>query len=150
MSLSTRSYSKESRSSSYYSRSASYHSSTATANNNNNSSLLSRSYTLTDNRPLSTRLIEREPIWTWNWDFDDPFWFDRVRWRLNWPLPVCYRTWDSSTSTTSRIIPVQYTPSTNRRAISYKKTNTNESTSNIIKHDESSMRKNRKFYFTRI
>ena len=64
MSLSARSYSKESRSASHYSRSSSYHSGA-------NSS--SRYRTFIDDRPLSTRLIERDtscPSLAWNWDWE--------------------------------------------------------------------------------
>lgn len=155
MSLSTRSYSKESRSSSYYSRSASYHSNAST-NQNQLTNSLSRSRTLTDSRPLSTRLIERDSPLSWHWDFDDPFYFDRLRWRLDngiwrwnwWPLewsvPLTYRTWESS-STRTRTIPVQYSSSStsiNRRP----KAITNSSSSSSIRHDESSMSNISKFF----
>jgi hypothetical protein len=145
MSLSTRSYSKECRSSSNYSRSASYHTS---ANNSYNSSYYSRN--LTDDRPLSTRLIERDYSWpslSWNRDFNDPFFFDRIRWRFDndffkWNhglerhIPIYYRSWNNSSS---RIIPIQYTPSSkNRRHHSYKKPDNND---DLIRHDENSMSK---------
>ena len=103
MSASTRSYSKES---SHYSRSSSYHS-------------RSNHRQFSDDRPLSSRLIER--------DWDDPFLFDRIRSRLDhdlfkWnyglgrPIPIYYRSWNNSSS--SKIIPIQYSPSSssvNRR-----------------------------------
>ena len=144
MSLSSRNYSKES--SSYYSRSASYHSSS-----NNNSNVLARSRTLTDYRPLSTRLIERDispPALTWDWDFDDPFQFDRLRWRFGndfWKfrwgfgraIPITHRSWNIS----ARVIPIQYSPS-------LKRSNTNESSTNYIQHhDESSMSTENHFLF---
>jgi hypothetical protein len=140
MSLSTRSYSKESRSSSHYSRSASYHHHHQTSN---------------DDRPLSTRLIERDfscPSLAWNWDWNDPFFFDRFRWRFDndffkWnyglgrSIPIYYRSWNNSSST--RVIPIQYTPSspTNRRHRLQKKSE-DDLSSSFIKHpDENSMSK---------
>lgn len=146
MSLSTRNYSKESRSSSYYSRSASYH---ASSNTNNSFNSTCRSRTFIDDRPLSTRLIERDCSWpslVWNWD--DPFYFDRLRWRfdndflncnfgLGRRLPIYYRSWNNSTG---RVIPIQYTPSRTRRAYLYKKIE--DPNSSFVKpHDESSMSK---------
>ena len=144
MSLSTRSYSKEARSSSHYSRSSSYHSS---ANNSYNYSSGYRSFA--DDRPLSTRLIERDyscPSLAWNWDLDDPFFFDRSRWRfdndffkLNYGLgrciPINYRGWNSSSS---RSIPIQCntSPKTYRRQL-YKKIDNND----FKRHDENSMSK---------
>jgi hypothetical protein len=138
MSLSTRSYSKESRSSSHYSRSSSYH-----------------NQTLNDDRPLSTRLIERDtscPSLAWNWDWNDPFFFDRFRWRFDndffkWnhglgrSIPIYYRSWNNSSST--RIIPIQYTPSSpsNRRHRSHKKPDDDLSSSFIKRQDENSMSK---------
>ncbi|CAF0956363.1 unnamed protein product [Rotaria sordida] len=150
MSLSTRSYSKESRSSSNYSRSSSYH----TSGNNSYNSLY-RYRNFIDDRPLSTRLIERDfscPSLAWNWDFDDPFFFDRIRWRfendflklksgLGRNMPIIYQTWNNSSS---RMIPIQYIPSsTNRHHQLYKKTDNNDYlTSNFSKHhDENSMQR---------
>lgn len=150
MSLSTRSYSKESR----YSRSSSYH---ASANQSSSSSYRHR--TLGDVRPLSTRLIERDsscPSLAWNWNWDDPFLFDRFpRWRFDddfwkWnfglgrPIPIYHRSWNSSS--TSRVVPIQYSPSSvsiNRRKISYKKSqNSNDSSSSFVNRpDENSMSK---------
>ncbi|CAF2606324.1 unnamed protein product [Rotaria sp. Silwood2] len=153
MSLSTRSYSKESRSSSHYSRSSSYH---TNSNNSYNSSYRYRNFT--DDRPLSTRLIERDlscPSLAWDWDLDDPFFFDKIRWRfendflkfksgLGRNIPISYHRWNNLSS---RIIPIQYIPSsTNRRHQLYKKTDNNDYlTSSFSKrHDESSMiRENR-------
>ncbi|CAF1072921.1 unnamed protein product [Rotaria sp. Silwood1] len=154
MSLSTRNYSKESRSSSQYSRSSSYH---TNSNNSYNSSYGYRYYT--NDRPLSTRLIERDlscPSLALDWgDFDDPFFFDRIRWRfendflklksgLGRHIPISYQRWINSSS---RIIPIQYIPSsTNRRHQLYKKSDNNNSlTSSFSKHhDENSMiRENR-------
>jgi hypothetical protein len=146
MSLSTRSYSKEARSSSHYSRSSSYH-----TGGNNSSSYYYRSSTF-DDRPLSTRLIERDysyPSLIWNSDFYDPFYFDRIRWRfdndffksdfgLGRPIPIYYRSWNNSST---RIIPIQYTPSTtNRRHQLYKKTDNDDLSSSFSKYpDESSI-----------
>ena len=135
MSFSTRSYSKESRS---YSRSASYHNSYNSSYNHQ---------TLNDDRPLSTRLIERDSSWPslgWNWDLNDPF-----RWRLDsdffkWhyglgrSIPIYHRSWNNSSST--RVIPIQYSPSSpslNRRQRS-NKTSDDESS---IRRDESSISK---------
>jgi len=145
MSLSTRSYSKESRSSSHYSRSSSYH-----TGGNNSSSYYYRSST--SDRPLSTRLIERDysyPSLLWNSDFYDPFYFDRIRWRFDndffkpsfsftHPIPIYYRSWNNSSG---RIIPIQYTPSsTNRRHQLYKKTDNDDLSSSFSKHpDENSI-----------
>jgi hypothetical protein len=150
MSFSTKSYSRESRGSSYYSRSSSYHTS---SNNNYSSSFGNRSFT--DLRPLSTRLIERDsscPSLAWNWNFDDPFFFDRYPWRfdsdffkLNFGLgryiPINYGGWNNSSS---RSIPIQYSPSsTNRRHQSYRKSDNNDDlSSSFYKHpDENSMSK---------
>jgi hypothetical protein len=151
MSLSTRNYSKESRSSSHYSRSASYH----TSGNNNYSSSYRYCNFTDDDRPLSTRLIERDHSWpslSWDWHFDDPFFFDRIRWRLDdplfkWnfglarPIPIYYRSWNNSTS---RIIPVQYTPSSKNRRHP-KKIDDDLSSSSSKRPDESSMSKKKKF-----
>jgi hypothetical protein len=147
MSFSTRSYSKESRSSSHYSRSASYHS-------GYNSSYHHQK--LSDDRPLSTRLIERDSSWptlTWNLDINDPFYFDRLRWRfdnnfLNWnyglgrSIPIYHRSWNNSSST--RVIPIQYSPSSpriNRRHRSNKSSDDELSSSSIKHHDENSISK---------
>lgn len=143
MSLSTRNYSKESRSSSYYSRSSSYHAS-ANTNNSYNSSFVSRAFG--DDRPLSTRLIERDSSWpslSWNWLSGDPFYFDRLRWQFDSdffklrPLPIYYRSWNNSTG---RIIPIQYNPSAkNRRSYLYRKVNDDSDSSFSKRHDENSM-----------
>jgi hypothetical protein len=142
MSLSTRNYSKESRSSSHYSRSSSYH---ASANNSYNSSYGYRSFG--DDRPLSTRLIERDfscPSLAWDWGFDDPFYYDRLRWRfendyfkLGRIIPICYRGWNNSSS---RNIPVKYISS--RRHQICKKSDIDDLTSSFCKRqDENSMSK---------
>jgi hypothetical protein len=150
MSLSTRNYSKESRSSSHYSRSSSYQTS---ANNSFNSSYRYRN--LIDDRPLSSRLIERDSSFpSLTWHLDDPFFFDRYPWRFGddfWKLnfglgrylPIYYRSWNSSSS---RIIPIQYTPSSssiNRRPRLNKKSDSNnDSTSSFFqRQDENSMSK---------
>ena len=143
MSLSTRNYSKESRSSSYYSRSSSYH---ASANNSYNSSYGYRS--CIEDKPLSTRLIERDYSWpslAWDWRFDDPFYFDRLRWRfendffkLGRVIPIC-RNWSTSSIKT---IPVQYSSSSNKihRPVSYKRSDSDDLSSRH-RHDESSISK---------
>ncbi|CAF1952858.1 unnamed protein product [Rotaria magnacalcarata] len=153
MSLSTRSYSKESRSSSHYSRSSSYHTS-----GSNNCNFSYRSGVFNNDRPLSVRLIERDfscPSLACNWDFDDPFFFDRIRWRfdnnilkLNFGLgrniPISYSSW---TSGPTRIIPIQYISSSkNHRHHLYKKLDNNDDfgLSFSKRHDENSMiRENR-------
>jgi len=155
MSLSTRNYSKESRSSSYYSRSASYHRSAST-NNNYNSSY--RYQAFNDDRPLSTRLIERDyscPSLAWDWKFDDPFYFDRFRWRLDDPFYFDRLRWRFENdffklgrvipinhewhTTSIKTIPVQYSSSSNRpHRQSYKRSN---SDNQLPRHDESLMSK---------
>lgn len=136
MSVATRSYSKES---SHYSRSSSYHS-------------RSNHRQLSDDRPLSSRLIER--------DWDDPFFFDRIRSRLDhdffkWnygltrPIPIYYRSWNNSSS--SKIIPIQYSPSSssvNRRQATWRKSNNNEdfSASFVNRQDENSMSKKNRIF----
>lgn len=150
MSLSTRSYSKESRSASYYSRSSSYH---ASGSNSYNSSY---NYgTFNDARPLSTRLIERDfsyPSLSWDWDFNDPFFFDRIRWRFDdeffkWKfglgrnIPITYSKCNSGIL---RILPIQYIPSLkNRRHQLCKRSNTLDDLALTYSkhHDENSMRK---------
>ena len=144
MSSSTRSYSKES---THYSRSSSYH-----ASSNKTSSNYRQ---LTDDRPLSSRLIERDssfPSLSWYWN--DPFLFDRIRCRWNndffkWNyalarpnLPIYYRSWNNSSS--SKIIPIQYSPSCssiNRRQISARNDESSSSSSLCNRHDENSMSK---------
>ncbi|CAF1102864.1 unnamed protein product [Adineta ricciae] len=147
MSFSTKSYSKESRSSSHYSRSSSYHAST---NNGCSSSYASHSFT--DDRPLSTRLIERDcscPSLAWQSDFDDPFFFDRLRWRfdndlfnynygLGRPIPITYRRWNNYST---RSIPIQRISSTSNVRRYRKSDNDDYSSSFIKRHDESSMRR---------
>ncbi|CAF1401579.1 unnamed protein product [Adineta steineri] len=151
MSLSTRSYSKESRSSSHYSRSSSYH---ASSNNGYNSSCAHRSFI--DDRPLSTRLIERDsscPSLAWNCDLDDPFFFDRCRWRcfdndflkLNFGLgrqiPINYRRCNNLSF---KSIPIQYAPTTNRRHYQIYNTSDDLSSSFSKRHNENAiMRENR-------
>ena len=142
MSLSARSYSKESRSSSFYSRSASYQTS------NNQQQLCSSSSRLfTDiDRPLSQRLIERDLSWT---DWDEPFVFPRLRYRWDEPfwryyfglgrtVPVIYRTYERSAS--ARTIPVQYQAKLTHRP---RRANLSKdsSSSSFIRQDESSMSK---------
>jgi hypothetical protein len=147
MPLSTRSYSKESRSSAYYSRSSSYHSN---ANNSYNSSYGFRGLTDFD-RPLSTRLIERDfssPSLAWNWD--SPFFFDRLRWRfdddffklhygLGRCIPINYRGYITSSS--SKCIPIQYRPSSTKCRHQLYKKNDDLSSSFAKRFDENSMSK---------
>ncbi|UJR07720.1 hypothetical protein I4U23_012005 [Adineta vaga] len=150
MSFSTKNYSKESRSSSYYSRSSSYHAST---NNGGSSSYVS--YSSNDDRPLSTRLIERDsscPSLAWHYDFDDPFFYDRLRWRfdndlfnynygLGRPIPITYRRWNNYST---KSIPIQRISSASnlRRHHSYRKSDNDDLSSSFSKrHDESSMRR---------
>ena len=149
MSFSSRSYSKEARSSSsYYARSSSYHASSSNTGYLNSSS----GYALTDiDRPLSTRLIERDySLPSLAWDFDDPFFFDRYRWRfgddlfrLNYGLrraiPITYRTYSKSSSSIQ--IPVQYQPSIsfNRRRHVSRRSDNDSSSSLLNRQDESSM-----------
>ena len=150
MSLSTRGYSKESCSSSYYSRSSSYH-----RNGNNSYSSSYRHHTINDDRPLSTRLIERDfsyPSLVWDWYFDDPFFFDRMHWRfdndffkykfgLGRNIPIRYRGWNELSS---RTIPIKYisSPKKRRDRLYNEADNNNNSTSSLSKrYDESSMSK---------
>jgi hypothetical protein len=145
MSLSARSYSKESRSSSFYSRSSSYHASSSSNVNQLSSSLL------TDiERPLSQRLIERDLSWS---DWEDPFYFPRLRYRWDDPfwryyfglgrsIPVTYRTYERSSS--ARTIPVQYQAKLTHRP--RRPTNRNDESS-FIKLDESSISKFNRFRF---
>lgn len=139
MALTTRSYSREARASSYYSRSASYQ---------------TRRYNHFE-RPLSERLIERDSSWSslnWDPDWDDPFFFDRMRWRLDddffklhyglgRTIPITYRGCERSAS--SRSLPVRYITAINQRPHRQYRLRLKPSpeTSNFIKPDESLMSK---------
>lgn len=152
MSASTRSYSKES---SHYSRSSSYHASS----NSHNRSSSSNFRQLTDDRPLSSRLIERDfsyPSLSWHWN--DPFYFDRIRSRwendlfkwnyiLTRPSPIYYRSWNNSSS--SRIIPIEFSLSSSsinrRQALGKQSNNNDELSSNFVNRpDENLMSTNEK------